>query len=374
MHRVVITGIGVISGLGLDRHQFWTSLIEGRSGIGEFEQPEYGPIRFKNAAFVRGFSPESYFLDKSVAFMDRFAQFSVVAAREAVAQSGVEWTEELREGTAIITGSCIGGRIAGVRNRVPTYHQPRERQNPTLMLIDAAISRLGGYTHMIACAKSVAATYSRKGPAYARLAVVTNGQKAPRRYSRDQARAALDLRPEDNVIGQIGRLDYQKNQGFTLDLLNDLPGVTLLLVGSGPDEPAVKNKIAASGLTGRVRLVDSIDHARIGLFYSAVDAVLFPSRFEGLSLAAIEAIHAGVPPVCADIPSFREMFADSAFLTANLLLPGSDRNAWLIRIRDILSDRELREQIAAELALLSPAYGFDTMARQYLRLIEESAA
>jgi len=268
----------------------------------------------------------------------------------------------------------IGGRIAGVRNRVPTYHQPRERQNPTLMLIDAAISRLGGYTHMIACAKSVAATYSRKGPAYARLAVVTNGQKAPRRYSRDQARAALDLRPEDNVIGQIGRLDYQKNQGFTLDLLNDLPGVTLLLVGSGPDEPAVKNKIAASGLTGRVRLVDSIDHARIGLFYSAVDAVLFPSRFEGLSLAAIEAIHAGVPPVCADIPSFREMFADSAFLTANLLLPGSDRNAWLIRIRDILSDRELREQIAAELALLSPAYGFDTMARQYLRLIEESAA
>jgi 3-oxoacyl-(acyl-carrier-protein) synthase len=42
-HRVAITGIGVISAIGLDRHQFWASLAEGKSGIGEFEQPEYGP-------------------------------------------------------------------------------------------------------------------------------------------------------------------------------------------------------------------------------------------------------------------------------------------------------------------------------------------
>ena len=52
--------------------------------------------------------------------------------------------------------------------------------------------------------------------------------------------------------------------------------------------------------------------------------MLFPSRFEGLSLAAIEAIHAGVPALCTDIPSFREMFAGSPLLTAKLLLPPSD--------------------------------------------------
>jgi nodulation protein E len=130
MHRVAITGIGVISALGADRHQFWTSLIEGKSGIGEFEQPEYGPIRFKNAAFVRNFQPEDHFPDKNAAFMDRFAQFSVVAAREAVAQAGIEWTTDLRERTAIITGSCIGGRIAEEAGYWNLFHLNKNRVHP----------------------------------------------------------------------------------------------------------------------------------------------------------------------------------------------------------------------------------------------------
>ena len=67
MPRVAITGIGVISALGLDREQFWASLVEGKSGIGEFEQPEYGPVRFKNAAFVYGYVAENYFPEKNIA-------------------------------------------------------------------------------------------------------------------------------------------------------------------------------------------------------------------------------------------------------------------------------------------------------------------
>jgi len=140
MHRVVITGIGVISALGLDRHQFWTSLIEGRSGIAEFEQPEYGPIRFKNAAFVRGFLPELHFPEKSVSFVDRFAQFSVVAAREAVAHAGIEWTPELRESTAIITGSCIGGRIAEENGYWNLFHLNKNRVHPLTIPLGMANS------------------------------------------------------------------------------------------------------------------------------------------------------------------------------------------------------------------------------------------
>jgi glycosyltransferase involved in cell wall biosynthesis len=264
----------------------------------------------------------------------------------------------------------IGGRLAGIRNRVPTYHGPREWQNRMLMAIDTVVSRLGFYTHMVACGKSVAETYGKANAAYARMAVVTNGQTKPQLCSQRVARAEFGLRPGDRVIGQIGRLDYQKNQSFALDLLKDLPGVTLLMVGSGPDEDAVKAQIAASDLDARVCLVSSIDHKRIGTFFSAVDAVLFPSRFEGLSLAAIEAIHAGVPLLCTDIPSFREMFASSRFLTEKLLLPAADKAAWLDRISEILADPDLRAQVTAELAALSPSYSFETMAQQYLRLLD----
>ena len=140
MPRVAITGIGVISALGLDRDQFWAALVEGRSGIGEFEQPEFGPIRFRNAAFVRGYVAENYFPDKNVAFMDRFAQFSVIAAREAVQQAGIEWDAELRDGTAIITGTCIGGRIAEEVGYWNLFHLNKNRVHPLTIPLGMANS------------------------------------------------------------------------------------------------------------------------------------------------------------------------------------------------------------------------------------------
>jgi nodulation protein E len=140
MPRVAITGIGVVSALGLDQEQFWSSLVAGKSGIGEFEQPEYGPIRFKNAAFVRGYEPEKYFPEKNITFMDRFAQFSVVAAREAVNQACIEWDDDLRERAAVITGSCIGGRIAEEAGYWNLFHLNKNRVHPLTIPLGMANS------------------------------------------------------------------------------------------------------------------------------------------------------------------------------------------------------------------------------------------
>lgn len=115
-------------------------MVEGRTGIGEFEQPEYGPIRFRNAAVVKGYKPELHFPDKNVAFMDRFAQFSVIAAREAVEQSGIEWTDDLRERTAIVTGSCIGGRIAEEVGYWSLFHLNKNRVHPLTIPLGMANS------------------------------------------------------------------------------------------------------------------------------------------------------------------------------------------------------------------------------------------
>jgi glycosyltransferase involved in cell wall biosynthesis len=260
----------------------------------------------------------------------------------------------------------IAGRIAGIRHCVPTYHGPRGWVKPVFTALDEVVSRLGLYTQMVACANSVAETFNRKD-----LSVVVNGHDIPKLFSRTEARAALGLPTEGIALGQLGRLSYQKNQGFSIELLQQLPEAILVLVGIGPDEAELRSQIDTAGLAERAHIIPSIAHERIGLFYSAVDLVLFPSRYEGLSLAAIEAIHAGVPALCADIPSFREMFAASPLLTAQLLLPPSDPSAWLARIQNILTDRELRRQIAAELARLSPAYSFDVMAEQYLELIDQ---
>ena len=59
---------------------------------------------------MKGYSHQPYFDDRRADFIDRFAQFAVIAAREAVADAGIEWTPELRETAAIVTGSCVGGQ------------------------------------------------------------------------------------------------------------------------------------------------------------------------------------------------------------------------------------------------------------------------
>jgi glycosyltransferase involved in cell wall biosynthesis len=260
----------------------------------------------------------------------------------------------------------VAGRIAGIRDRVPTYHGPRAFVTPSLMALDDIVHWLGLYTQMVGCAHSVVETYGRDD-----MAVVVNGHDIPQAFSRAEARAALGLPAQGLLLGQIGRLSHQKNQSFSLELIRRMPEATLVLLGIGPDEGLLKSQIEAAGLVDRVHIVPAIAHGRIGLFYSAIDLALFPSRYEGLSLAGIEAIHAGMPALCTDIPSFREMFAASQLLTAQLLLPEGDQAAWIARIRDILADQELRKEIGSELARLSPAYGFDVMAEQYLRLIDQ---
>jgi len=265
----------------------------------------------------------------------------------------------------------VAGWLAGIRNRVSAYHGPRWSANQTLMEMDTFVGWLGFYTQMVACGENVAETFKARSNVYANVAVVVNGQNIPQAYPRAEARAALGLPSEGYILGQIGRLSHQKNQGFSLELMPHLPEAKLVLVGIGPDEAAVRSQIDSAGISDRVHIIPSIAHDRIGLFYSAVDLVLFPSRYEGLSLAAIEAIHAGVPALCSNIPSFREMFAASPLLTAQLLVPASDQSAWVARIRDVLTNSGLRSRIATELARLSPAYGFEAMAEQYLRLIDQ---
>jgi nodulation protein E len=110
MRRVAITGLGAICALGRTTAEVAESLREGRSGIAPIESTDASQLRFRNGAEVHGYSHQGYFDDRRADFIDRFAQFAVIAAREAVSCAGVEWTPKLRETAAIITGSCVGGQ------------------------------------------------------------------------------------------------------------------------------------------------------------------------------------------------------------------------------------------------------------------------
>ena len=130
MRRVAITGVGAISAIGRNTAEFAESLRQGRPGIGPIESTDCSQLRFQNGAEVHGYSHQPYFDDRKADFMDRFAQFAVIAAREAVECAGVVWTPELRENAAIVTGSCVGGQSAQDTGFVEVYKLGRNRVHP----------------------------------------------------------------------------------------------------------------------------------------------------------------------------------------------------------------------------------------------------
>jgi nodulation protein E len=130
--RVAITGLGIISPLGLNLQDTWDSLREGRSGIRPLEDLDCARVGLKvgNGAQVRGFDATKHFEAGREAYQDRFAQFSVIAAREAIRHSGLELTPALRERGAIVCGSAVGGQSAIEIGFEDLYISGRGRVHP----------------------------------------------------------------------------------------------------------------------------------------------------------------------------------------------------------------------------------------------------
>ncbi|MFZ0520565.1 MAG: beta-ketoacyl-[acyl-carrier-protein] synthase family protein [Candidatus Acidiferrales bacterium] len=128
--RVAVTGLGIISPLGLNLQECWISLSKGLSGIGPIKTVDCSALRFQNGAEVRGYDPLKHFEGGKDNYIDRFAQFSLVAAREALRNAGIELTPELRENSAIVCGSAVGGQATIESGFEDLWVQGRGRVHP----------------------------------------------------------------------------------------------------------------------------------------------------------------------------------------------------------------------------------------------------
>jgi nodulation protein E len=127
MKPVVITGLGVISALGYDHHSFWEQLKNGRSGIGSCGDFN-GQMAGKLGACVPDYEPTQFFSKDALPLLDRFAQFAVIAGREAIEDAQLD-TDTLRQSAAIIGTGC-GGKQTDEDTYRELYKHGRKRAHP----------------------------------------------------------------------------------------------------------------------------------------------------------------------------------------------------------------------------------------------------
>ena len=121
-NRVVVTGIGIVSPLGLDRQSTWNGIAAGESGVARIAAFDPDGYQTTIAAEVKNFDPEPIVGRKQARRMDRFVQLAAVAALEAVEQSGLTITSENHDRVSVMIASGIGGIIT-LSNQVGVLNQ-----------------------------------------------------------------------------------------------------------------------------------------------------------------------------------------------------------------------------------------------------------
>jgi len=146
MRRVVVTGLGALTPLGHTVPEYWDGLKAGRSGMGPITltvMPE--ELTQKIVAEIKNFDPLKHFEERELSTLDRFSQIAVVAAREAIAQSGIVFDMPLSLRTACILGSGVGGMMTLDDTYRRVYLEKKKRVFPLSiprLMINAAASQI----------------------------------------------------------------------------------------------------------------------------------------------------------------------------------------------------------------------------------------
>ncbi|MFP4327998.1 MAG: beta-ketoacyl-[acyl-carrier-protein] synthase family protein [Paracoccaceae bacterium] len=130
MKRVVITGAGTINPLGHDVPATLEAMREARCGIGPLEFRDVERLAIRIGGQVRDYVPETIFNRQQLALYDRFTQFTLIAAREALAQAGLEFSGQLADRSGVVFGTSGGGLNTQDENYRAVYEEGKNRVHP----------------------------------------------------------------------------------------------------------------------------------------------------------------------------------------------------------------------------------------------------
>jgi 3-oxoacyl-[acyl-carrier-protein] synthase II len=166
--RVVITGLGVISPVGNNPTEFFAHLMAGHSGIKKLQVPFAAQLSTRIAAPVENFDPSAHFSKMQLTSLERFSQFALVAAEQAVSDAGLILSEEEKPRAGICMGSCLGGASTLEDGYVELFQKETPRVKPLSVLLsmnNAAASHISlkyglqgaNVTYATACSSSAIA-------------------------------------------------------------------------------------------------------------------------------------------------------------------------------------------------------------------------
>jgi glycosyltransferase involved in cell wall biosynthesis len=258
--------------------------------------------------------------------------------------------------------------LAGVPVRIAVHHNPVETYPLIARVADRLAFAAGSYSTMVTVSGGVTRSFEHHGVLYrSRLHRIYNGIAAAVEHDSFDVRVRYGIPEHHAVLVNIGRLAKQKNQSLLLRMLRNIPDATLLLVGEGELGLSLRAQATEYGIADRVRFTGELASATCATILRQGDLFLLPSRYESFCLAAMEAMHHGLPVIASDLPCLREVIGDD-----QMFFPCDDEAALTQTVTRLLSFPEKREAMGIAGVARALRFSAERMVGEYELLMMEA--
>lgn len=266
---------------------------------------------------------------------------------------------------ANILGNLVG-YLCGIKKRIAVQHNPVNTYPKLAALLDSLIGATSFYTNNIGVSQVVIDSVESYSYQYKKkLKKIYNGiNHLPcNNVSPVEVRQNWNLPENVPLLINVGRLAKQKNQSILIEALIHLPEVHLVLIGDGELSELLHNLVAQFNLNDRVHFLGELKSEDVLKLLSVANAFLFPSLYEAMPMALVEAMSSGLPIIGSDIPAMKEVLGD-----AGILVPGNSVEAIVKAVRQVLDVSELASQMRKSSLERAKLFSVEQMVASYEEL------
>jgi glycosyltransferase involved in cell wall biosynthesis len=273
------------------------------------------------------------------------------------------------QATASITVGAIGS-LVGVPHRIVHQTAMLPAVGGPIRYLDKVAGTLGLYSFNVTNSAATQQQFADYPERYRkRLVLIEHGvEQLTAGRSRSDTLAHFGIPDDGPILLNTARLAKDKNQAVLFHAIKNLPGLRLVLAGSGPCEAEYRELIRRLGLEDRVQLLGPVPHRAVPDLYAAADVFVFPTLHETFGLSAVEAGMQGVPSIVSDLAVMREVLTIDGRAVASFVDP-RDPRAWEAAIRSALDRPACAEDLKTFAAGLSAKYEQGKMLQGYLDVL-----
>jgi glycosyltransferase involved in cell wall biosynthesis len=265
---------------------------------------------------------------------------------------------------ANILALCVGW-LAFVKIRVAVQHSPVQKYPGASSCLDLICGTLGVYTQQVAVSDAVVMSMEAYPARYRRTVqriyngiVLNEDSEEVFTKNKDPHRSLRIL--------HVGRFSVEKNHSLLLQTLARLPGVMLVLVGGGKSRKDIERQVQEMKLQDRVTFLGEISPKDVRAVMRSCDLFMFPSIYEAMPMALLEAMATGMPIVASDIPANRELLQDTG------LLGSLDPELFASAATSLFDNPTYASELGRQACLRASQFTVTAMADGYERILRPS--